>query len=177
MFDWRAPLAPDWTERWRALDALARARPFAEAETVRDGVRWLANQRLGTHEQLKLEALARRLTPLGDELGLQRFRLGLLGNRTLGLLVEPLRAAGLARGLLIEAVEAPYDSVAQFAYGAADAFAGRELDAVAVVLDAQAFAPPGELLDVTAAAAAIEAASQYLAQTSSASSHACSSVR
>ncbi len=162
LFAWRAPLAPDWTERWQALDTLVRRRPFTEAETVRDGMRWLANQQLGAHEQLKLEALARRLAPLGGELGLPRFRLGLIGNRTMGLLAEPLRAAGLARGLLVEAVEAPYDSVAQFAFGAADIFAGHRLDAVAILLDAQAFPPPGALLDDAAAAAAIEAGTQYL---------------
>jgi FkbH-like protein len=162
LFAWRAPLAPDWTERWSALDALVRQRPFLEADPARAEARWLANQRLGSHEQLKLEALARRLGPLGDALGLPRFRLGLIGNRTLGLLVGPLHAAGLARGLLIETTEAPYDSVAQFAFGAAEVFAGHKLDAVAILLDAQAFAPAGNLLDDAAARSAIEAATQYL---------------
>src|SRR5690606_6642067 len=66
----------------------------------------------------------------------RRLRIGLLGARTLSFLVGPLIAAGPARGLVVEVVEAPYDQLAPFAYGALDPFGAAALDAVVVVLDA-----------------------------------------
>ncbi len=161
LFAWRAPLDVNWTERWREIDALVRQRPFAEAEAVSLGARRLANQRLGPQEQLKLEGLARRLLPLREKLDLRGFRLGLLSNRTLRLLIDPLRAAGLTRGLLVDAVDAPYDSAARFAFGAKDVFATK-LDAVVAVLDRDAFGQPGVFLGGAAAQTAIDDASAYL---------------
>jgi FkbH-like protein len=165
-FAWRAPLSPDWTERWRELDERVRvlaSGQLANAEEICLGLRRLANQRLGLHEQLKLEGTARRLLHVGDSLALYRpVRIGLLGNRTLSFLISPLRAAGLARGLLVEAMEAPYDSAARFAFGASDVFAGKKLDAVVVVLDEHAFGHPNTLLNAPAVTAAIDDAHGHL---------------
>ncbi|MGC9954214.1 MAG: HAD family hydrolase [Rhizomicrobium sp.] len=110
-----------------------------------------------------MESTARRLLSLVEALApLRPFRIGLIGNRTLSFLINPLRAAGLARGLLVDAVEAPYDSSASFAFGAVDVFAGENLDAVAIVLDEAAFGRPGALLDAAAADVAIREAQTYL---------------
>jgi HAD superfamily phosphatase (TIGR01681 family) len=153
LFPWRAPLSADWSARWKAADALVRALKTDEhdasaATELCVAVRRLANERLGVSEQLKLEGLARRMLPNAARLpGFRAFRIGLLGNRTLSFLVNPLRAAGLGRGLLIDVVEAPYDSAASFAFGDAGPFAAAALDSVVVVLDEGAFGHAGKLLD------------------------------
>ena len=153
LFPWRAPLAADWIARWQAADSVARTLKTGRVDdAVATGlcvaVRRLANERLGVSEQLKLESLARRLVPLADRLpGLRSFRIGLIGNRTLSFLINPLRASGLGRGLLIDAIEAPYDSAANFAFGDAGAFTNAGVDGVVVVLDEGAFAHGGRLLD------------------------------
>ena len=156
LFPWRAPLAADWIARWQAADTLVRTLKTGKADDAVStdlcvAVRRLANERLGVSEQLKLESLARRLVPLADRLpGLRSFRIGLIGNRTLSFLINPLRASGLGRGLLIDAVEAPYDSAANFAFGDAGAFTDAGVDSVVVVLDEGAFAHGGRMLDTRA---------------------------
>src|SRR5262245_6650656 len=121
LFPWRAPLSADWLARRKAADTLVRAlqsgnHDEAIAAELCIAVRRLANEQLGVSEQLKLEGLARRMLPFAARLqGLRPFRIGLIGNRTLSFLVNPLRASGLGRGLLIDAIEAPYDSAASFA--------------------------------------------------------------
>ncbi len=168
LFPWRAPLSADWVARWEAAGALARtlqtaAAGDAVATDLCVATRRLANERLGIGEQLKLESLARKLLPFADRLpGLRSFRLGLIGNRTLSFLINPLRAAGLGRGLLIDAVEAPYDSAASFAFGDASAFAGAGVDGVVVVLDEGAFAHGGGLLDSQGEDGALAEAAAFL---------------
>jgi FkbH-like protein len=167
-------LSPDWTERWRAVDGRVRALTGENVsrEQVSEiciAVRRLANEKLGTSEQLKLEGLARRLLPHAEHLKpLRHFRIGLIGNRTLSFLVNALRAAGLARGLLIDVVEAPYDSVASFAFGETDIFAGRKIDAVVVLLDDSAFQRSFALADSRAEDSAVASAAEFLAQIASA---------
>jgi len=166
-FPWRAPLSADWTSRWKAADTQIRALAAGEGDpqataALCDAVRRLANERLGQSEQLKLEGLARRMLPIAKQLkGFRHFRIGLLGNRTLSFLINALRAAGLGRGLLIDAVEAPYDSAASFAFGA-EIFGGAKLDAVAIVLDEGAFLRESTLLDRAGEDAAIAEGAQFL---------------
>ncbi|HEX4532745.1 MAG TPA: HAD family hydrolase [Rhizomicrobium sp.] len=171
LFPWRAPLSTDWIDRWAAVDARVRALVTSETdqpsevEDVCLGLRRLANEQLGVREQLKLEGTARRLLPIADRLKpLRKFRIGLLGNRTLSYLINPLRAAGLARGLLMDAVEAPYDSVASFAYSGMNVFEGEKLDAVVMVLDLGAFRHDIPLLDRAAEDTAVAEAEAYLRQ-------------
>jgi FkbH-like protein len=149
-FPWRAPLRSDWSERWTTLDE--RIRALGEHSVAEDydaialEARFLANQALGSREQLKLGNLAQRMmTHVRHFSSLRHFRIGLIGNRTLSYLVAPLRAAGLARGLLLEALEVPYDRAAVSAYAqsfaseAGQLDAHKRLDAAVIVLDEGAF--------------------------------------
>ena len=69
-----------------------------------------------------------------------------MGNRTLSYLIDPAPRGGLSRGMLLDAVEAPYDSASVFAFGNADLFAGSKIDAVVVVLDAAAYRARGPIV-------------------------------
>ncbi|MGB3797998.1 MAG: hypothetical protein WA957_17070, partial [Alteraurantiacibacter sp.] len=137
-FPWRAPLARDWAERLAEIEALVA--DGQEPDYV--AIKTLANQQLEMREQVRVERLAKKLSKAAlDGSAFAPVKLGLLGSRTLSYLPDPLAAAGLARGLAISSVEAPYDSVASYAYSPADCF-GQALDALLVVLDEGAF--PGE---------------------------------
>jgi FkbH-like protein len=143
-FPWRAPLRSDWSERWTTLDERIRALGEHSLADDYDAIaleaRFLANQALGSREQLKLGNLAQRMmTHVRHFSSLRHFRIGLIGNRTLSYLVAPLRAAGLARGLLLEALEVPYDRAAELAYAQSFASEAGQLDAAVIVLDEGAF--------------------------------------
>jgi FkbH-like protein len=158
MFPWRAPLAADWQQRLEALDASVKAGEAVDYAALKS----LANQQLGPREQLKLEQFAKRLRARGDAApGFSRLNIGLLGSRTLTYLTGPLGAAGLARGLLPTVFDAPYDSVASFAFSPAGVF-DEKLDALLVVLDEHAFPRPGALLDGAAEDEAVEGAARML---------------
>jgi FkbH-like protein len=167
LFPWRAPLSADWTQRWTDIDARVKALAKGggdDIDAICVALRRLAGERLGVREQVKMENLAGRLLPIAARLSpLRHFRLGVIGNRTLDFLTRPLRAAGLARGLLIEVFEAPYDAAASFAYGPSNPF-GAKLDAVAIVLDEGAFKQPADLLDRDAENAALAEAETFLRQ-------------
>jgi FkbH-like protein len=121
----------------RALDEHTKP---AEYAAIAIEARRLANQVLAPRENLKLEHLARRMLPRAERFkDLRHFRLGLIGNRTLSYLVAPLRAAGLARGLLVEAFEVPYDLAIALAVDPATTFDGRPFDATVIMLDEAAF--------------------------------------
>ena len=142
-FPWRAPLSSNWGERLEIFEAALIDGRDLDFHAVRS----LAGQRLTTREQLRLERFANKL--LKSDIPSPTFvpvSIGLLGNRTLSYLPGPLAAAGLARGLAISSVEAPYDSVASYAYSPSDCF-GKPLDAVLVVLDETAFANKRPILD------------------------------
>ncbi len=145
-FPWRPPLAQDWAERLADIEAIladGRAPDYVALKT-------LANQQLGLREQMRIERLAKKLERAAlPNPAFAAVTIGLLGNRTLSYLPDPLAASGLARGLTISSVEAPYDSVASFAFSLADCF-GRPLDALLIVLDESAFASKRPILDRTA---------------------------
>ncbi|HEX3406088.1 MAG TPA: HAD-IIIC family phosphatase [Caulobacteraceae bacterium] len=114
---------------------------------------------LGAGERLQLRRLARKLLARADPPeGFRTFRLLLVSNRTLSFLASDLQAAGLARGLLIDAVETDYDAVRALALGAAEPPAGR-FEAVLLMLDADFFPAGVELLDQAGEAAAFAAMS------------------
>jgi predicted enzyme involved in methoxymalonyl-ACP biosynthesis len=120
-FSWRPKLAADWLLRCGALDTRIRAlnekSPAAEFDAISIEARQLAGQALGPHEHLKMEQLAGRMLAHHERLaGLRHFRVGLIGNRTISHLIPPLSAAGLVRGLLVEAFEVPYDWVVRRAH-------------------------------------------------------------
>ncbi|MEZ5680500.1 MAG: HAD family hydrolase [Erythrobacter sp.] len=136
-------MAPDWAGRLAAIEAdLGEGRDADYA-----AIKSLSNQQLGMREQLRVERLAKKIAKgTVPNPGFAEVTIGLLGNRTLSYLPDPLAASGLARGLAITSVEAHYDSVASFAFSPADCF-GRQLDAVLVVLDEYGFAGKRAILD------------------------------
>lgn len=140
---WRPAMPSDWLERAAALAATIDS--DGDAVGVEDELRRLGGYQLTPGAQLKFERVTRRV--LRDSVPtpqLRRMRVGLLGARTLSFLVAPLAAAGPPRGLLIDAVEAPFDQVAAFAYGNGPAFDDEPVDAVVAVLDAASFPQGGE---------------------------------
>jgi FkbH-like protein len=144
LFPWRAPLAADWSTQWAALDervrALRESTPREECDAIVLAARRLAGQALGSSEHLKLESLARRMLRQAEQFPrLRHFRIGVTGNRTLSYLAAPLQAAGLVRGMLVEAFEIPYDLALAAALGARSTLQRRKLDAAVIVLDACAF--------------------------------------
>ena len=157
-FPWRPPLAEDWGERLAEIEALIDG----GQEPDYAAIKVLANQQLGLREQVKLERLATKLHKSGLlPAALTPVKVGLLGSRTLSYLPGPLAAAGLARGLAISAPEAPYDSVASFAYSPVDCF-GQPLHALLVVLDESGFSGRRAMLDRAAEDAALAEAADLL---------------
>jgi FkbH-like protein len=137
---WRAPMPADWTERAKAMTARLKAGATGDASETEIELRRLAGCRLTPSAQLQMQRLAHAYAAanLAAE-HMRRLRIGLLGANTLSFLAAPLAAAGPVRGLIVDVVEAAYDQLAPFAYGAASPFGDATLDAVVVVLDADAF--------------------------------------
>jgi FkbH-like protein len=163
-FAWRPKLTEDWLQRCGVLDTRVRAlnekSPAAEFDAILIEVRQLAGQALGPHEHLKMEQLARLMLAHHERwAGLRHFRVGLISNRTVSHLIRPLSAAGLVRGLLVEAFEIPYDWVVRQAHdrvkrgdsapAAAFLRAGISMraDASVVILDESAFRGSDSPLD------------------------------
>lgn len=134
---WRAPMPADWADRTKVATDAIRAGTVADPSALALEIRRLANVRHTTSAQLKMERLAKAYGASGLPLGhARRLTIGILAARTLGFLTATLAAAGPARGLIIDVVEAPYDQLAPFAYGAPDPFAAAPCDAIVIVLDA-----------------------------------------
>lgn len=165
LFPWRAPLRDDWFDQWSRVDGDIRAAAAdqpVDAQALCLDLRRLTGQQLGDREQLKLEGSARRLAKIPAlHRPFKKFRLGLIGNRTLSFLVNPLRVAGFSRGLLVDAVEAPFGAVERFAFDAPGLFGTEDLDAVVVILDMAAFAR-SSLLDDAGEEEAVDAATALL---------------
>ncbi|RYF91943.1 MAG: HAD-IIIC family phosphatase [Caulobacteraceae bacterium] len=146
-FPWRRPLEADWSARQTALLKRLGAEDNDWAATGVEARR-LADQRLGPIEQFKTGKLAGRLWPHRDRLpGLRPMRIALLSNAMVEALAADLKAAGLARGLLLDVVVPPFNSVEAIAAGAAGLEGDEPLDAVILLLDAAAFPISGPLLD------------------------------
>jgi FkbH-like protein len=163
---WRAPRASDWNERLEklleAVEALSSAADSTAAgRAIADEARVLANQRLDLREHRKLERLARRLWPRRESLSaLRAFRIVLLGNCTLSYLAGALRGAALARGLLLDVVEAGFDATAAFALGRTALPEPGPVDAAVIVVDEAAF---GESDSEQASAAAAQTLGTWVA--------------
>jgi len=161
-FSWRPKLTPDWLSRWGELEKRIRTldgkSPAATFDAISIEVRQLACHALGPHENLKMERLARRMLAQHERFaGLRHFRLGVISNRTVSHLISPLAAAGLARGLLVEAVEVPYESVLRRAFDGENVGEDEDVshgdgnvepaDASVIILDEGAFRGPDAPLD------------------------------
>lgn len=167
---WRMPAPDDWSDRLAALDASLpglSAGPIANALGVE--LRRLAGARLDGRQQLRLEAVVRRFLASGvtpDHF--RRLRVGLLSARTLSYLVRPLAAAGPARGLLVEALEAPYDQINRFALSDYNPFEGEAPDVVVVAVDPGMFAAGGGVTDATTAGQRLDNARSLIQATADA---------
>ncbi len=147
----------DWRARTARLAGRLAAGGSLEAGQAGE-LRRLASMRIGAGERLQLRRLARRLLAHDEPAaGFRMFRLLLVSNRTLSFLAGDLEAAGLSRGLLVDAVETDYDAVRALALGGAAPPAGR-FDAVLLMLDAAFFQSRSELLDLAGEAEAFGAA-------------------
>jgi FkbH-like protein len=152
MFPWRVSMTADWPrsittlhERIEKLDECSGA---AEYAAVALEARRLANQALGPQQGLKLQKVARQMLSHADRFTtLRHLHIAVTGNRTLSYVIAPLRAAGLARGLLIDAREISYDVVRSWAYGQPSVLQRKPTDAVVIVLDEGAFRGAEGLLD------------------------------
>ena len=153
---WREPMPADWRGEISRLAERLSAGAALDAEQA-GRLRRLASMRTGAGERLQLRRLARKLLALPEPpQGFRTFRLLLVSNRMLSFLAGDVEAAGLARGLMIEAVETDYDAVRALALGAAERPAGR-FDGVLLMLDA-GFVPAGaDLLDHAGEASAFAA--------------------
>jgi FkbH-like protein len=151
---WRPPLASNWAERFAKVEAEIAERNICDYAELKS----LSNQQLSMREQLRVERLAKKLNKSGaPHADFQTVSVGLLGHGTLSYLPAPLAAAGLARGLLISSEEAPYNSVASFAFSPTNCFE-KSLDAILIVLDESAFSGKRPILDVSAETSALNEA-------------------
>jgi FkbH-like protein len=167
---WRMPAPDDWADRLAALDAgLPGLAAGGDAAAAGTELRRLAACRLDGRQQLRLEAVVRRFLATGvtpDHY--RRLRVGLISARTLSFLVKPLAAAGPARGLLVEAVEAPYDQVSRFALSDFNPFEGERPDVVVVAVDPGMFAGGGGVTDAAGAEHRLESARALIQATADA---------
>jgi FkbH-like protein len=159
-FSWRPKLTQDWLSRWDELESRIRLldgkSAAAEFDAISIEARQLAGHALGPHENLKMERLARRMLAQHERFaGLRHLRVGVISNRTVSHLIAPLAAAGLVRGLLVEAIEVPYESVLRRAFDRENV--GEDVsrgvgnlvpaDASVIILDEGAFRGPDAPLD------------------------------
>jgi len=166
-FPWRPAMTADWPQRMAMLDGLVRTLSENSAASEYDAValeaRRLASHALGAQQALKLQNLARRMLVHSKSFTTLRYlRIGLTGNRTLSYLMAPLRAAGLVRGLLIDAFEVPYDVVRAMAFGQPNIWERKPIDAMAIILDEGAFREADGLLSEQGDAAAFGGAKSLL---------------
>ena len=181
-FSWRPKMTEDWLQRCSVLDTRIRAldekSPAAEFDAISIEARRLAGHALGPRENLKMERLARRMVAQhGRFAGLTPFRVGLISNRTVSHLIAPLSAAGLVRGLLVDAFEVPYawvvrrahdrDKSGEFARAGASPHAHIPVRAEAsvIILDENAFGGSDAPLDTEREEQALGDARVFLRRT------------
>jgi FkbH-like protein len=107
-------------------------------------------------------AIARLHNTSRDLAPLTPFKLGLLGNGTLGFLAPALVASAARHGVLLEVIQADYDQVVQEALSPDSSINQAKPDAVLIALDARGLpmrATPG---DITRARETIESSMGFL---------------
>ena len=169
-FPWKTPLAENWHDQVkqlnRQLSIIQNHKDTSEATVTGEvGIllRRMANNRLDMLTQIQFQKATSDLWPIKEKLGhIRPLKLGIVGNRTLTYLLEPLRVAGLSRGLLIATVEAPYNSATALAMGQIRPFENAALDAVLLFLDESAFVNQRSLLDEGQATIAVEKSIEML---------------
>lgn len=134
-FFWRPERRPDWDASLKAAMAAIKgdAGPVIPTGPLL-AVKALAGERPGPLDSLKLaKAAALLIARKSDQTVFRPLRIALAGGVNTSLLAADLPAAGLARGLLIEVVEAPFDTAPALAAGRIALAGEGRLDAVVVL--------------------------------------------
>jgi predicted enzyme involved in methoxymalonyl-ACP biosynthesis len=140
---WREPIGAEWRG-----EAAQLASDFnivsGDSESVSRRLRRLSVIQLGQGERLQLRRLVKTAVKLPE---FRLFRLLLVSNRTMSFVAGELEASGAARGLLIQTVEADYDSVHSLALNPLIEVPPGNFDAVFLLIDADFFPVGHGLLD------------------------------
>ena len=123
---WLPEPPADFTDRCRAGGGAGQA-PGRELQ-------FLAGHRLSGRELAQLGRAIKRHAG-ADLAPLSRFRLGLLSNATIDLLVDCLPGSAARHGVALDVVTAPYGQVVQEALNPSSLMASGDLDAVLVLVD------------------------------------------
>ncbi len=124
---WLPDVPQDFSVRNRAI--LSSAKPGVEIQA-------LANHALGETELIRLSATIARLTSEGRSLApLQNFRLGVLGNSTVDLLLPVLTASAARHGFALTCVQTEFGQFLHQAIDPASHLNQSRPDAVLLVLD------------------------------------------
>lgn len=143
---WLPAPPADFKQRLRALE---------EAGAPGRALRVLAGHRLGASDLRRLAAAVAHLRAAGADLApLAPFRLGVVGNGTLDLVVPALVGSALRHGVALDCVTVPYGLYAQELLDPASAINTAGCDAILLALDVRALPRPQEGADGPAAAAA-----------------------
>ena len=146
---WREPLQSGWLGEAADLATCLTSEPQTiDFKRLAGRLRRLAGVRLGDIEKLRLRRLSKVARIFSFKLpGYRVFRLLLVSNRTVSFFAGELETSGLARGLLIEAVETDFDSVANLALNPSANVPEGRFDAVLLLVDEDFFPDRGKLLD------------------------------
>ena len=147
-----ASFKPQADEDWASLtrDATARLKALRVGDVdagLAELLLRVSSPELDFVSRKKLASLVRLAVPHAAQLSpFRKMTIGFVGNATLSFLCAEMAAAGLSRSLLVETVEAPFDTAAALAFGASDGFDGHDFDAIVVYTDAGSLAS-SQLLD------------------------------
>ncbi|PBN41943.1 HAD-IIIC family phosphatase [Sphingobium sp. D43FB] len=138
---------PKPPEDWRM-----RLKQLTDAPNQAEEVRYLASHALSASQ---LEHLARRLGRTGaserESLGLTPFRLGIVSNGNLDLLVPQLVASAVRHGIWLDCVVGPYGQIHQQALDPAGIINSAQCQAVLLAIDYRDLVPEGQTDDPPAA--------------------------
>jgi FkbH-like protein len=127
---WLPPAPADFRQRYAALDATE--------DPVRE-LRALSRHALKSPQLGRLAAVLKRLSAAGRTLSpLTPFKLGVLGNGTLDMIVPSLVGTAIRHGFALECVTAPYGAFAPQALDPGSDINRARCDAVLLALDARA---------------------------------------
>lgn len=124
-----------WLPRLAEDFKVALAEAVAAPDAVRR-LRLLANHRL---PEPQLARLAKALGRLDERPGLAPFRLAVLSNATMDLVLPLLSVAALRHGLALDLYAAPYDQAVQQALDPSSALHAFKPDAVLLAFDSRAY--------------------------------------
>ena len=154
---WLPPPPPDFSEQCKKLPT------SAGAEALGSGIQALASHALDENQANRLAKLIKKAVAAGHSLRpLTPFKLGILSNSTVDLIVPVLVASAARHGILLECVQADYNQVVQEALAPTSTINAAKADAVLVAIDYRSLPLRGELGIAAVADAAIEAALTYL---------------